>query len=209
MATSDMTSAVDRVKLETCPFCGCDDIGTESTATDGSVWCNGCRARITKLHYHPRLDIGQRDAIAAWNRRAPVEAEPATWEHRIRVKRHAGAGWTEWRQGYANLSATAREGLDVEERALYTHPNPSPTSAENAPVGPSAAGEGWRCFHCDETFATEHAARLHFGADESASPACQIKGSEGGLLEALRHAEKDAADAWFAIHNESADASKA
>lgn len=55
-----------------CPFCGCDDVGTESTVTDGSVWCNGCRARITCKHYHPRLDIGQRDAIAAWNRRPTV-----------------------------------------------------------------------------------------------------------------------------------------
>lgn len=32
---------------------------------------------------------------------------------------------------------------------------------------------------------------------------------EGGLVEALRRAEKDAADAWHAIHSETADAAKA
>ena len=55
-------------ELLPCPFCGCDDIGTESTATDGSVWCRGCRARIVCKHW-PRDDRGQTDAIAAWNAR--------------------------------------------------------------------------------------------------------------------------------------------
>ena len=47
------------------------------------------------------------------------------------------------------------------------------------------------------------------GAEDGATPACQIKGSEGGLVEALRRAEKNASDAWFAIHNETIDAAKA
>lgn len=74
-----------------------------------------------------------------------------------------------------------------------------------------AMGElvAWRCFHCDETFTEERCARLHFGSSEDQSPACQIKGAEGGLLEALRRAEKDAGDAMFAIHNESTEAAKA
>lgn len=67
----------------------------------------------------------------------------------------------------------------------------------------------WRCFHCDEVFTDRRCAAAHFGADESAEPACQIKGSEGGLVEALRRAEKDAGDAWFMIHNEATDAAKA
>lgn len=69
---------------------------------------------------------------------------------------------------------------------------------------------GWTCFHCGETFTTEGAARDHFGFEPSADPACRIKaGAERGLLMALRRAEKDAADAWFAIHSETTDAAKA
>lgn len=68
----------------------------------------------------------------------------------------------------------------------------------------------WKCFHCGDTFRSERAARLHFGPpDEERRPACQIKASEGGLLEALRRAESDAADAWGAVHAESAEGIKA
>ncbi|MBB4797965.1 hypothetical protein HNP32_001689 [Brevundimonas bullata] len=77
------------------------------------------------------------------------------------------------------------------------------------PGGSVAGGAGWRCFHCDETFTDRRCAAAHFGADEDAAPACQIKGSEVGLVEALRRAEKDAGDAWFAIHNESTEAAQA
>ena len=56
-------------ELLPCPCCGCDDIGTESTATDGSVWCRGCLLRISRRH-HQRMDVGQTNAIEAWNRRA-------------------------------------------------------------------------------------------------------------------------------------------
>ncbi len=76
------------------------------------------------------------------------------------------------------------------------------------------AGEGswelpWRCFHCDETFTSRHCAAAHFGADETAEPACKIKGGEGGLLEALRRAESQLADAWHSIHTESGEAAQA
>lgn len=63
----------------------------------------------------------------------------------------------------------------------------------------------WRCFHCDQVFATEHAARQHFGPDEGHKPACQIKASEGGLLGALREAEDEAHKAWGVVHSEGAD----
>lgn len=77
------------------------------------------------------------------------------------------------------------------------------------PSQPSGAVP-WRCFHCDDVFTDEHAARLHFGPDEGGQPACKIKaGAEGGLLGALRRAEADAAAAWQAIHNETTDAAKA
>lgn len=87
---------------------------------------------------------------------------------------------------------------DVARAFAREHPDGRP------PIG------GWRCFHCDEHFTDERCARAHFGADESAKPACQIKaGAEGGLVEALREAEAAAAEAWGALHSESSDFAKA
>lgn len=69
---------------------------------------------------------------------------------------------------------------------------------------------GWTCFHCGETFTTYGAARDHFGFEPSDDVACRIKaGAERGLVMALRKAEKELADAWTAIHNESTEASRA
>lgn len=69
---------------------------------------------------------------------------------------------------------------------------------------------GWTCFHCGETFTQEHEARCHFGDDETSDTACRIVARhERGLLEALRRAERDAANAMEAIHNECTDAAKA
>lgn len=68
----------------------------------------------------------------------------------------------------------------------------------------------WRCFHCDQVFTQRREAALHFGADEEAKPACMIKaGGEHGLLDALRKAESELADAWHIIHTESGEAAKA
>jgi len=54
----------------------------------------------------------------------------------------------------------------------------------------------WRCFHCGEAFtkAQERWARQHFGADESALPACQMRlPGEHHLLNLLRKYEADSA----------------
>lgn len=68
----------------------------------------------------------------------------------------------------------------------------------------------WTCFHCGETFRTPGAARDHFGFDFNLDPGCRIKlGGERSLLMALRRAEKDAADAWAMIGNESTEAAQA
>ena len=67
----------------------------------------------------------------------------------------------------------------------------------------------WRCFHCDELFTSEGCARTHFGLDEGATPACVIKGSETGLVEALREAERAADEAIQLMHSESTDAARA
>jgi hypothetical protein len=71
------------------------------------------------------------------------------------------------------------------------------------PTGP------WRCFHCGDVFTAWHCARDHFGHEDGALPACQIKGGEIGLVAALRAAERDASDAWFALQNESTTTAKA
>lgn len=69
---------------------------------------------------------------------------------------------------------------------------------------------GWTCFHCDETFKSERDARTHFGDSERDKPACQIKaGAERGLVDALRRAEADAAEAWSIIHDESSQIEEA
>jgi hypothetical protein len=58
-----------------------------------------------------------------------------------------------------------------------------------------APRHGWVCFHCGERFMpTEDGvaeAKDHFGADPLSLAACQIKAQEGGLLTALREAEKE------------------
>lgn len=50
----------------------------------------------------------------------------------------------------------------------------------------------WRCFHCDETFDSEHAAHIHFGCDETRQPGCieKVAGGELGLLTRIRELEQ-------------------
>lgn len=59
--------------------------------------------------------------------------------------------------------------------------------------GRSEAAEEWRCFHCDEVFTDKAEARDHFGADETATPACRIGPRDKGLLEVLRRTEGELA----------------
>jgi hypothetical protein len=63
----------------------------------------------------------------------------------------------------------------------------------------------WRCYHCDEVFTDAACARQHFGITEEQVPACQIRGSEGGLVKALRQAEEALFEATARLHAESAD----
>lgn len=67
----------------------------------------------------------------------------------------------------------------------------------------------WRCFHCGDVFTDHRDAAMHFGPDDGKTPACQIKGSEHGLLRALRDAETEADEAIQRMHAESTDAAKA
>jgi len=47
----------------------------------------------------------------------------------------------------------------------------------------------WRCFHCDDVFRSERSASEHFGSDDGARPACQIKAHEGHLVRYIRDLE--------------------
>jgi len=67
----------------------------------------------------------------------------------------------------------------------------------------------WRCFHCSEVFTDRPCAERHFGRDEGKTPACIIKGADGGLLRALRDAENQADEAIALMHSESTDVAKA
>lgn len=51
----------------------------------------------------------------------------------------------------------------------------------------------WRCFNCDEVFTRRVDAALHFGSDQGALAACEIKAHEGHLVVALRKAEEQLA----------------
>ncbi|HEX5213296.1 MAG TPA: hypothetical protein VFW22_16345 [Pseudolabrys sp.] len=62
---------------------------------------------------------------------------------------------------------------------------------------------GWRCFHCNEHFTTIRDARLHFGADPDAAPACLIKGRfDGNLVLALRDLERTAIEEIAGLRRE-------
>lgn len=124
-------------------------------------------------------------------------------------------GWHDWLPD-ANLATRFKSRADAEAFRPYQliSSDPAISLTEHVflaaqPHMVPAETPNWRCFHCDEVFTSEHDARLHFGRDEGSLPACQIKGSEHGLVEALRRAENDVADAWHAIHSESTDAAKA
>ncbi len=98
------------------------------------------------------------------------------------------AGWEQLDEELRSTLRLAAEALEASEAELEGR-KPS-----------------WRCFHCDEVFTTEHAARLHFGHTECREPACQIKaGAEMSMLEALRRAEDEARTAVIAMHEEGTD----
>lgn len=70
----------DAPKLKPCPFCGSDELsygwsapGYDGSPSTGNVECHNCNALIYTQH-------GERDAIAAWNTRAPTvdDHEPAS-----------------------------------------------------------------------------------------------------------------------------------
>lgn len=98
---------------------------------------------------------------------------------------------------------------DERHRAWLTAAFNALVSEQPIPLPEGNGTMAWRCFHCGDVFTDERCARLHFGRDEGSTPACIIKGAEGGLLKALRDAEEQADDAIQAMHAESTDAARA
>lgn len=49
----------------------------------------------------------------------------------------------------------------------------------------------WRCFHCDDVYTDEAAAREHFGVHQAMKPLCQDRGTYAELLKRLRLAENE------------------
>lgn len=100
----------------------------------------------------------------------------------------------------------ANEWINAAEASI----NSLTARAEKAEKERDEARAQWRCFHCEEVFTSKRCAEAHFGRTEDSQPACIIKaGAEGSLVEALRRAEEDAAQAWSAIASETTDAAKA
>lgn len=69
----------------------------------------------------------------------------------------------------------------------------------------AAIADGWLCFHCGDRFTDRREAKLHFGGEMDSVPACKIKGSEGGLVKALREAEFAAETAMRKLHDENGE----
>lgn len=62
----------------------------------------------------------------------------------------------------------------------------------------------WRCFHCDAVFRSEHAAGIHFGADQAATCACVLP-HEQHLVDYIRDLE----DQLHRYRNEESDVMRA
>lgn len=82
----------------------------------------------------------------------------------------------------ARFVAHAREDIPY----LLAH-----IDALSASAGEWNADGHWRCFHCGEAFTDAQCAANHFGGDQGALTACQIKGDEGGLVALIRKQEAE------------------
>lgn len=89
------------------------------------------------------------------------------------------SGWSDQNAPDALRSLLA--ALDTE--AAQPSPEPSKPEQAEAPT--------WRCFHCDEVFATEADAGLHFGRSEYDKPVCQFDAEHIRWMEAQHRRNVD------------------
>ncbi len=79
--------------LKPCPFCGGEAV-VDGKSDDVRVRCTGCNTLGRSIGFDPDDDAdiedAERDAVAAWNRRAPVEITDAMVEAAERALGQAG-----------------------------------------------------------------------------------------------------------------------
>lgn len=73
----------------------------------------------------------------------------------------------------------------------------------------AAIADGWLCFHCGDRFTDRREAKLHFGGEMDSVPACKIKGSEGGLVKAVRDAQLECARLLQQLHDDGGEVMQA
>jgi len=185
-------NALDPVALLPCPFCGAPGV-LEHAGEHWSVGCFEEGAEGECIVYISRITFARKtDAIAAWNRRAIPTARKELVERLDGMATRAAAtGLDECadllREAASALSAAPQEKepfnvkyledcATVLDRAADNQVNPSMRAciAHNLRAAASAlrAGDGWRCFHCDEVFPDRAAAEDHFGTRQSDAPLC-------------------------------------
>lgn len=99
-----------------------------------------------------------------------------------------------------NIVLQITEGSTILEDLIAKH-----VAALTAPAAGEDVARSWRCFHCDEVFASADAAREHFGSSELDEPGCKMLAK--GELELLRD-YRDMAARWQRCVSEDCDASR-
>lgn len=105
-----MTSQEHKV-MEPCPFCG-GEARLGNYIVEADVGCGVCGARITRKHA-PKEDTGIAEALAAWNRRAPLR------EGWVSVNRDLNAGQLGRAKRYSQELGLKEGGLNEAQIAQF------------------------------------------------------------------------------------------
>ena len=92
------------VKMELCPFCGCDPVFAYSSGSVSGVRCPQCDARTGYCD--------QQQAIAAWNRRSSSAAERAVVEALMDATAHLAGSASAYRKYARRHSSVGRSEID-------------------------------------------------------------------------------------------------
>lgn len=127
--------ATEAGRLLPCPFCGASDVEAYPADRERNLW-NVCCGNPGCVTCGDNDYLSEAAAVAAWNRRAAIIAEPGdavSWECRVVF---VAGGFGEWekctRDMYDTIKTTGLyngNGAPCEARELFTHPA--------APVGVS------------------------------------------------------------------------
>lgn len=76
-------------------------------------------------------------------------------------------------------------------RAILRIASGAHTVIESAKLAALKSGNGWRCFHCDETFTNYVEARNHFGwTPADGAPVCRVDGGTAREIYRLKRVEE-------------------